>query len=234
MAVTPSVTNKAFLREVDEELRREQLATVWSRYGALIVLAIVATLALVGAAIWWRYHREAVRGRQGEQLQAAYDSVAAGDFKGANAKLVTLAADGAPGYRTLARMTEADVLLQKQDLRGAARLFAQIAGDDGVGRPFRDLALLRETNAEFDTLQPQVVVQRLKPLAVRGNAFFGGAGELVAISYIRMGKRDLAGQLFGQIGSDETVPATVRQRAVQMAGVLGTQTAPQTRDMPAS
>ena len=131
-------------------------------------------------------------------------------------------------------MTQADMLLQKQDLRGAARLFAGIAGDDGVGRPLRDLALLRQTSAEFDTLQPSVVVQRLKPLAVKGNAYFGGAGELVAISYLRLGKRDLAAQLYGQIAADDTTPATLRQRSVQMAGVLGTASAPQVKDHPAS
>ncbi len=234
MAVTPSDTNKAFLREVDEELRREQIATVWSRYGAWIVLGIVALLVAVAGALWWRSHREAARGVEGEQLQAAYDSVAAGDTKDASAKLAPLASSGTPGYRALARMTQADILLQKQDLRGAARLFAQVAGDDGVGRPLRDLALLRQTSAEFDTLQPSVVVQRLKPLAVKGNAYFGGAGELVAISYLRMGKRDLAAQLYGQIGNDDTAPASLRQRAVQMAGVLGATNTVQFKDKPAS
>ncbi len=234
MAVTPSDTNKAFLREVDEELRREQIATVWSRYGAWIVLGVVALLIAVAGALWWRAHREATRGVEGEQLQAAFDTVTAGNIKDASAKLTPLASSGTPGYRALARMTQADILLQKQDLRGAARLFAAVVGDDGVGRPLRDLALLRQTSAEFDTLQPAVVVQRLKPLAAKGNAYFGGAGELVAISYIRMGKRDLAAQLYGQIGADDLTPATLRQRAVQMAGLLGTPAAPQAKDHPAT
>jgi hypothetical protein len=36
-----------------------------------------------------------------------------------------------------------------------------------------------------------------------------------------MNQRQQAGTLFGQIARDTGVPETIRQRAVQMAGVLG-------------
>ena len=44
---------------------------------------------------------------------------------------------------------------------------------------------------------------------------------MVALSYLNMGKSDLAGPLFGQLAKDEAVPATIRSRALQMAGVEG-------------
>ena len=65
------------------------------------------------------------------------------------------------------------------------------------------------------------MVDRLKPLAVPGNPWFGSAGEMVAISYLNMNKSDLAGPLFAQLAKDETVPPTIRSRALQMAGVEG-------------
>ena len=75
--------------------------------------------------------------------------------------------------------------------------------------------------AEYDSLQPQVVIDRLRPLVVKGGAFYGSAGEMTAIAHLRMGRRDLAGKLFGEIARDEGVPPSIRQRVVQMAGVLG-------------
>ena len=92
--------------------------------------------------------------------------------------------------------------------------------------PFRELALVRQTMAEFDTIKPDDVVNRLRGVAVPGNAYFGSAGELVAMAYLKQGKRDLAGKLFGQIAQDEKVPPTLRQRAVQMAGALGVDAVP--------
>jgi hypothetical protein len=38
---------------------------------------------------------------------------------------------------------------------------------------------------------------------------------------MRQGKRDLAGKLYGQLAKSEKVPPSIRQRAVQMASVLG-------------
>ena len=135
--------------------------------------------------------------------------------------LAELANGGTEGYAALARFTQADIALQKDDLKGAARLFAEVANDTSLEQPLRDLALVRQTTAEYDSLQPQVVIDRLRPLAVKGNAFFGSAGEMTAVAHLRMNRRDLAGSLFGEIAKDDGVPASIRQRAVQMAGVLG-------------
>src|SRR3546814_18615749 len=71
------------------------------------------------------------------------------------------------------------------------------------------------------TLQPQQVVDRLKPLAVEGAPWFGSAGELVAIAYMKMRKPDLAGPLFAAMAKDKDVPQSIRSRARQMAGLLG-------------
>jgi hypothetical protein len=95
------------------------------------------------------------------------------------------------------------------------------AADTGLPQEFRDLALIRQTSAEYDTLKPEQVVERLKGLAVKGGIWFGSAGELVATAYLRQGKRGDAGKLYGEIAKDESVPRSIRQRAVQMAGVLG-------------
>ena len=220
MALTPQ-NNEAFLREVDEELRRDQALHVWRRYGRWIIAAVVAALAAFAAFLFWQHRQNEAAGREGEQLQKAYDDLGAGDVKGASVPLATLAQSKRDGYRALAQFTQADILLQKNDLKGAAAKFAAVAGDASLAQPFRDLALIRQTSAEFDQLKPDVVVERMRPLAVSGNPWLGSAGELMAAAYLRQGRRDLAGQTFARIAEDEGVPASLRQRAVQMAGAMG-------------
>jgi hypothetical protein len=220
LAVTPN-TDEAFLREVDEELRRDQLASMWTRYGRWLIVAIVAGLAAFGGFLYWQHYSAQVAGEQGEKLQVVYDDIAAQNLAAAQKPLEELAGSKIAGYRAMALFTQADLLLEKDDLKGAAAKFGAIAGDASIGQPLRDLALIRQTTAEFDTLKPDVVVNRLRPLAAKGNPWFGSAGELVGIAYLRMNKPDLAAALFGQIASDETVPETIRQRAVQIAGTMG-------------
>jgi len=65
------------------------------------------------------------------------------------------------------------------------------------------------------------VIDRLKPLAVPGKPWFGSAGELVALAYIKQNKTEAAGGILAGIAKDKTVPDTLRRRARQLAGQLG-------------
>ena len=229
MALTPQ-SSQAFMSEVDDELRRDRLTRFWTRWGLVVGAAILIGLAAFGGYLYWQHRQHQAAGVDGEQLQSAYDALAQNDTKTADAKLKTLAGSNVDAYRALAEFTQADILLQRDDLKGAAARFAAIAGDASLALPFRDLALVRQTMAEYDTMKPQAVVARLGTLAVPGNAWFGSAGEMVAVAYLRMNKRAEAGRLFGQIASDKDVPDTLRQRAVQMAGVLGVDAVGQSED----
>jgi len=229
LAVPPN-TSDAFQREVDEELRRDELASAWKRYGLALVGVLVLGLAAYGGWLYWQHRQFLSAGEQGERYGQVYDDLEAKRLSDTEKPLADLTTSKIGGYRALARFTQADLLLQKSDLKGAAAKFGEIAADPSVGQPFRDLALIRQTSAEFDTLKPQVVINRLRSLAVQGNPWFGSAGELVAAAYLRNNRRDLAGTLFGQIARDENVPATIRQRAVQMAGVLGVDAVVQTEE----
>jgi hypothetical protein len=204
----PPATNEAFLREVDDELRRDQLAAAARRWGVIAAAVILA--ALLAFAGWlYLQHRQTQRaGVEGEQLQAGVFLIPGGHTQAAAAALTPLEKSDAAGYRALAQLAQADLLLGKKDTKGAVARFAAVAGDRSIGQPFRDLATIRQTAVEYDALQPQQVIERLRPLTVAGS------------------RRDLAGKLFGQIAKSDDVPPSIRQRAVQMAGLSGVDAAP--------
>ncbi|MDO7841137.1 tetratricopeptide repeat protein [Sphingomonas immobilis] len=229
MAVPPN-TDAAFLREVDEELRRDQMVGAWKRYGRIAVAALVLALAAFGGWLIYQNQRQAAAGVEGELLSKTFDDLAAKKVDAAAKPLADLAKSDGPGYSAVARFTQADLLLQKDDTAGAAKIFAAITADQKVAQPFRDLALVRQTSAEFDTLKPQVVIDRLRGLAVKDNPWFGSAGELVAAAYVKSGQRDKAAALFSQIAKGDDVPDTIKQRAVQMSGLLGVDAPEKTGD----
>lgn len=220
MALSPQ-SNEAFLREVDEELRRDQALHIWKTYGRWIIAALLAALLAGGGWIYWQNHHHAQRADEGDQLSQAYQAMVANKNSEADAKLKALADSGTPGFRATAQFNQATLLLQKNDLKGAVALYGAIAGDSKIPQEFRDLALIRQTMVEYDTMKPEAVIARLSPLAVKDNPWFGSAGELVAAANLRLGKRDVAGKLFAAIGKDNSVPQTIRDRTVQMASVLG-------------
>ena len=213
--------NEAFLREVDDELRRDELQSFWKRWGRLLVGGIVAALALFAAYLWWQNDKIAKAGIEGEQLSLALETLATADTPEAEGQLKKLTDAKNPGYRATAKIALAALAAQRGNAQAAAKGFAEVAGDKSFAQPWRPLALVRQTITEFDTLKPNLVVERLKPLAVSGNPWFGSAGEMVALSYIKLGQPQLAAKLFNDIAKDESVPETIRSRAVQMAGGLG-------------
>ncbi len=220
MALKP-VDNESFYREVDEELRRDQMKTIWERFGKLIIAGVVLLLALLGGVIWWQNQKEVKAGERSATLVEAFDDVASGRKAAAVARLDTLVEEGSEGHRAAALLTKADVAIEGKDLKGAAALYKQVADDGGLARPYRDLALVRMTAVEFDTLPPQAVIDRLKGLAVAGNPWHGSAGEMVALSYLKLNKPQQAAGVFAAMAKDKKLPDTLRSRATQMAGSLG-------------
>ena len=81
-------------------------------------------------------------------------------------------------------------------------------------------------------MKPDQVVAALRGLAAPGNPWFGSAGELTGIAYLKMGRRDLAGEMFASLTRDPTVPDTIKLRAGQMASMLGSVPAAAASDLP--
>ena len=220
MAIKPT-DNEAFYREVDEELRREQISSVWQRYSWLIIGGVILLLAAIGGAIYWQHRQEVAAGEQGEALVKTFEEIQAGRGKQAVPELDRLAKEGNEGYQAAALLTKADLAVQAGDDAAAAATYKSVAENDDFAKPYRDLALIRQTAVEFDKLQPSVIVQRLQPLAQAGNPWFGSAGEMVALAHLKQGKPELAAPIFAAMAKDQQLPASLRSRAVQMAGSLG-------------
>lgn len=228
MALTPTDkragSDEAFLREVDDAVRASDLTSFWKRYGRWLLAALIAALLAFGGWIIYQNRQQAAADLQSEVFVDAMDKLRAGQEKEARAKLATLANADQPGYRAMAQLVEANLLGEDGETKKAIAIYAKVAGDGSLPQTFRDLALIRQTSAEFDTLPPQTVIDRLKPLAVAGNAWFGSAGELTAISYMKLGKDNLAGPILAQIAKQDGLPQSQRSRAQQMAGALGVDT----------
>jgi hypothetical protein len=220
VALTPQ-NEETFFREVDEELRREQLGSFWRRYGKLVAIGLAAALLAFAAYLYWQHRRAEQAGVAGEQLSLALRSVSENKPDAARPLLDQLGTSGIDGYRAAAKLTAAALALDKRDDKAAIAQYAAVAADTSIAQPFRDLALIRQTAVEFDTLPAATVVDRLKPLAVPGNPWFGSAGELVALAYQKMGKANLAGPLLAAMAKDKDVPETIRTRAMRLAGLLG-------------
>lgn len=215
-----NTTEDSFIREVDEELRRDQLVTFWVRYGRWAISAVVIGLVVLGGWLIWKDYKFKHASAESEVLDAAVRQASSGNDAAALKSLETLKSSSSDGYRATAMLAEAAIKLQKQDLDGAVKIYAKVAADENLPHAWRDLALVRQTAVQYDRVSPDEVIARLSPLAVKGNPWFGSAGELVAIAYMKKQRMAEAAKMFDAIAADPTVPETIRGRATNMAASL--------------
>jgi hypothetical protein len=226
LAQPPDTINETFLREVDENLRRDQLRDFAKRYGNWLIGGLILFLAAAGGWIYWQQYQVKRSEKQVEEIAQIYTDIGAGKTASAPRQLDTLSNSGKKGVRASALFTRAALAIQQNDLKLALSTYKQIAGDDSLPKPYRDAALLRQTALEFDSLKPDDIIARLEPLAKPGNPWFSSAGEMTAMAMIKQGKKPEAGRLFAAIAKDKTVSDQSRARAVQIAGSLGVDAGP--------
>lgn len=235
MALTPTLPNdpdgkrakqkaaqdEALLREVDDAYRQGQYSDFAQKYGKPLLALLILGLAAFGGYLFWDSRQQAAMERDSEQIVAALDQLQAGNFDTASSTLDQVADSEFAGQAAVARMLQAGIAADRGRQEEAGRLFAAVAADEAAPEQLRNLALIRELALTFDTVEPDEVIARLRPLAVPGNPWFGSAGELVAMAYLEKGNEQQAGTLFAEIAKAEDVPQSLRSRSRQLAGLLG-------------
>lgn len=227
MAIKPR-DNEAFYREVDEELRRDQALQVWQRWRLAIVGGALLLIAAAAGFMWWQNQREARAAEQGEALVAALESMEKGTVAAAGQQVSSLEKSNIEGYRAAGLFSRANILIESGNVPAAVAVLQRIAADEDLAEPYRHAAIVRQTALEFDRMRPEAIVERLRPMVSRGHPWFGSAGELTAHAHLRQQRPDLAARVFAALARDETVPESIRSRAVQMAGALGVDAVQQT------
>jgi hypothetical protein len=204
-----------FIREIDEEVRRDQMLKLWQRYGHYIVgLAVLVVLA---TAAWrgfeWYENRE--RAKAGARYEQALTLGESGKQADAKREFAAIAKDAPSGYRTLARFRLA-AEAGKRSAADGVKAFDEIAADSSVDPVLRDLAKLRAAFLLVDTAPAAEIAARVAPLTGAQAPFRNSAKEALALAYFRAGDKAKARGLYAEILADPAVTASLANRAQVM------------------
>ena len=221
MAVTPTDNDDAFLREVDEGVRRDQVLSLWQRFGKIGITILVLGLAALAGFLWWRDQSAVKAGVTGEEFSRATDQLDVGQGATARPTLQRIAKDGPGGYAPLAQMVLASDAVAAGDAPRAIKLLDAIAADEKAPQPLREAALLKSVRLGFDAQPPAKTIARLKPLVVPGTPWFSTAAEMTALAQLKAGNLEAAKPLLTAIVIDTNNPPGIRGRTAQLALSLG-------------
>lgn len=207
-------------REVDEEVRREQLRQLWDRYSLFIILG--AVLIVAGVASWRGY--QWYEAKQAAKAGSAYDAALQLAQDGKHAEAVTafakIGTGGTPGYRGLAQLQEGEQLAAN-DAAGAVAVFDQIAANSQNPRLQRDLAAIRAAFVLLDKAPFADIARRLEPLAEPNGPMRHSARELLALSAWRNNDMAAARRWAEAALADQDAPADLRARIDVLMALTG-------------
>ncbi|MGE5547758.1 MAG: tetratricopeptide repeat protein [Solirubrobacterales bacterium] len=208
------------IKEVDEELRQDQMKDLWSRHGNAIMAAAVSLVVAVAGWQGWTAWQTTQRQEASRGYQAAMRLVEQGKRDEAFQSLSKIATDGASGYRVLADLQRAQVKQQAGDTAAAVGIYEAIAAGS-ADAPYRDLARLKAAYLKLDSGDAGQIAKSVEPLAAESSPWRHSAREVIAVAALKTGDDAKATELFRKLADDAAAPQGVRARAAEMLAALG-------------
>jgi hypothetical protein len=206
-------------REIDEELRRDNLLKLWKQYGRYVIAVVALLLVAAGGFAVWRDHQAKERLAQSLRYNSALALVRQGKDADAAQAFAALGGEGG-GYGVLAEFDQAEMLAKSGDRKGAIAIYDRISGSGSYDAPLRDMAVLQSVMQSLPDGDPQALVKRLEPLTTDGNPFRPSALDLTAALRLKSGDKAGALELYRKLADDLAAPQGVRARAAEMAAAL--------------
>jgi hypothetical protein len=180
-------SDDSFIREVNEELRSEQIQNVWKRFRPLIIgVAVLIVLGVAGGALfeWWQARESSA---SGDRFINAVKAASENKPDEAMKQLEALGKDGFGSYPVLARMRLATLKADKGDAKGAIADFNALGQDAAVPGPVRNAAKLRAAWLMVDNSSYEELASAVEELAAASSPVRNSAREVLGLSAFKAG-----------------------------------------------
>lgn len=214
------MSDDLIFREVDEDVRREQLEQVWKRYGKFAIAGGVLIIAITAAGVLWQNYQTELREADGARFEQA-SQMQGNDPAAAAEVFSSLVADGNGGYPALAALREAEARVAADDKAGGLDAYQRLIANSAIEQNFRDVAALKAALLAEDMGKHDTAEALLSPLATGNSTLKHAAIEALAGVQLGAGKRDAAIASLKQLTDDALAPAGAKARAGEILRVLG-------------
>jgi hypothetical protein len=201
-----------FLREIDEEVRRDKAAELWKRYGNVVIGALLVLVVAVASWRFYEYRQQQAAQAVSARLESALKASREQRGEEAEKALADIVGAAPAGYQLVARFRLA-AEVARRDAEEGLKLFTTLADDAAIQPVFRDLARIRAALLRVDMVPYAELRGAVEPLAAAGGVFRHTAREVLGVSALKAGNLDEAGRWFDQIVTDREAPQGLRQRA---------------------
>ncbi|MEM7696266.1 MAG: tetratricopeptide repeat protein [Pseudomonadota bacterium] len=208
-------------QEVEEDLRRERMKNLWSRYGFVVIGAAVLVVVIVAGYRGYEAWQTGNEREIGTELAEAIRSAETTQTEASAEALQALAADAPGGIAMLAQFRAATTFAESGSPNAAIDLLRTIVRNDAVDPLYRDLARIRLAHVLLDTGAFRVGQSTVASLAEdTSNAFSASAQEVMGLAAYGAGDIAAARRWFTTVEQGATTPPGLRARARFMLSLI--------------
>ncbi len=210
-----------FIREVDEEVRREQQLKLWRKYGVYVVGVGVVIIVVASSVVFWRNYQESARLDDSAAFNVATVRAERGELAAAADAFFELSENAGGGYAPLATLREARTRIINDDVQGGISSLDRLAADGGSDTALRQIATLSAIVQMMNSGKLDGIDDRLADLADADSPWSSTAYELRGLVALQRGDMDEARRLFADLASDPSIVPGVRTRAGEILAAIG-------------
>ncbi len=230
MSKQDDAAGEMLIREVEEDLRRDYYARLWSRYGNWVIATAILVVAVVAGYEGWQAWKARKSAEDAARFAAVDTLLQDNKTDAALEALGKIAAESTTGYATLSALEQAALLLREGKGAEAIAVYEKIVANTGTPAVYRDVARLLLALQYLDTADVGKVEEMLRPLTAPTSAWRSTALEITAAALTRKGEKDRAIDLYKQISSDPQFSREARMRASGMLAAAGVSPVPEKQE----
>jgi hypothetical protein len=214
------MSNTDIVREVDEELRREQVEKLWLQYRNYILAAAAVIVLVVAGYKAWQWQQAQQAATSGAAFEMALGQLRDGKKDDAAKALEAIASSGAGAYPVLAglRLAALDADAGKGDV--ALARYETIAKGAAVDANIRGFASIQAAQLRLDKADFTEMQTRLNDLAKPDSVWRQSARQLLGLAAYKAGKLTEAEDQFSLILNDKDGRSPIGQTAEVMRQLI--------------
>lgn len=216
-------TEDALIREVNDDLREEQMMLLWKRYGSSIITVALLIVVIVAGYQGWKKYDISTRTDDGNRFYAASQLATSGNADKAIQAFGDLSLKSDSGYALLSQLRQAALMASQKDIAGATVLYQKIAHDHASDVAISGLANILGATLEInsDTFDKNGMMLRLETIVNKGSPYRYSAKELMGLVALKSGDMAKALEIFKSLTDDNATPKGIHERAKNLVEFTG-------------
>ena len=198
--------------EVNEELRRQQLKSIWDRFGVYIIGFAVLIIISVGGNEIINHLNNRLSQRESNAFDNALNLIENGNDSAGLDQLIKLT-EGKTGYKGLALFRLSSESLTNGNYQEAVNYLKKASLDKTLTNNLRVFAKIKAGLILVDNGSFSEVDVLLKEVIESGGPFSFHAKEILALALIKNGRDLEAQEIFLEIANDASAPPVLARRA---------------------